>query len=75
VALAEYRFHQKKDKGEEDGPVLDQTDFEQVLDMTSQFKEYLEKVHGATADERAYHGRSRLDASGEMGNESVRQRR
>ncbi|GAP89021.2 putative P-loop containing nucleoside triphosphate hydrolase protein [Rosellinia necatrix] len=59
VALAEYRFQQKQDKGEDEGPVLDQRDFEQVLDMTYQFKEYLEKVHDATMDERAFRNRHR----------------
>ncbi|KAJ2996679.1 hypothetical protein NUW58_g900 [Xylaria curta] len=41
VALAEYRFQEKKNKTEDDQPVLDQGDFEQVLDMTSQFKKTL----------------------------------
>ncbi|KAI1125320.1 hypothetical protein F5Y10DRAFT_284378 [Nemania abortiva] len=63
VTLAEYRFQQKEDKAEDEGPVLDQTDFEQVLDMTFQFREYLTKVHGATADERAYNMKSRLGPS------------
>ncbi|KAJ3568239.1 hypothetical protein NPX13_g6491 [Xylaria arbuscula] len=60
VALADYRFQQKRDKEDDDVPVLDQTDFEQVLDMTSQFKDYVEKVHGASMDERAFSIRARL---------------
>ncbi|KAI1504177.1 hypothetical protein F5X99DRAFT_372745 [Biscogniauxia marginata] len=54
VALAEYRFLQKKDKSEDDQPVLDQRDFEQVLDMTSQFKKYLTNVHGVNEADRAF---------------------
>ncbi|KAI0108998.1 hypothetical protein GGR51DRAFT_513990 [Nemania sp. FL0031] len=60
VTLAEYRFQQKQDKEADDGPVVDQTDFEQVLDMTFQFKAYLDNVHGANAEERAYQSRSRV---------------
>ncbi|KAI1363289.1 hypothetical protein F5Y08DRAFT_354458 [Xylaria arbuscula] len=60
VALADYRFQQKQDKEDDEVPVLDQTDFEQVLDMTSQFKDYIEKVHGASIDERAFSNRARL---------------
>ncbi|KAK0659202.1 hypothetical protein QBC41DRAFT_262521, partial [Cercophora samala] len=46
VALAEFRFLQKTDKGKHEGPTLDQKDFEQVCDMTRQFKEYLHDLHG-----------------------------
>ncbi|KAK5637701.1 hypothetical protein RRF57_013416 [Xylaria bambusicola] len=45
VALAVYRFQQKEDKEEDEGPVLDQRDFE---------------VHHGTIDERARRERSRL---------------
>lgn len=60
MALAEYRFQQKQDKEEDEVPVLDQRDFEQVLDMTSQFKDYVAKVHGGNVDERAFHHSLRL---------------
>ncbi|KAI0201137.1 P-loop containing nucleoside triphosphate hydrolase protein [Astrocystis sublimbata] len=61
VALAEYRFQQKRDKADDDGPVLDERDFAEVLDMTSKFKDYLANVHGATVDERAHNEKSRAN--------------
>lgn len=46
VALADFRFLQKTDKKEHDGPTLDQKDFGQVCQMTREFKEYLHDLHG-----------------------------
>ncbi|TRX88847.1 hypothetical protein FHL15_010306 [Xylaria flabelliformis] len=48
VLLAEYCFQQKKDKTEDDQLVVNQRDFEHILDMTTQFKRYLVNVHGST---------------------------
>ncbi|KAH8883586.1 P-loop containing nucleoside triphosphate hydrolase protein [Thozetella sp. PMI_491] len=46
VTLAEYRYRTIKDKQEEDMITLDQGDFEQVCEMSIQFKKYLTDVHG-----------------------------
>ncbi|KAK4665174.1 uncharacterized protein QC763_510590 [Podospora pseudopauciseta] len=59
VALAEFRFLQKTDKKEHDGPTLDQKDFEQVCQMRRQFKEYLHDLHGLDEEGRAYNARAR----------------
>ncbi|KAI1479212.1 hypothetical protein F4774DRAFT_138082 [Daldinia eschscholtzii] len=60
VALAEYRFSQKANKSKQDlGPTLDQKDFEQVCDMTRQFKQYLTDIHGIDEEERAFQAKAR----------------
>ncbi|GAQ42498.1 hypothetical protein ANI_1_2222094 [Aspergillus niger] len=59
VALAEYRFSQKQDKSKDDGPTLDQRDFEQVCNMTRDFKQYLTTVHGIDEEDRAFHAKAR----------------
>lgn len=51
VALAEFRCTQDPTK---DHPTLEKKDFEQVCLMTRQFKQYLEELHGANEDNRAY---------------------
>ncbi|KAJ6007442.1 hypothetical protein N7540_011418 [Penicillium herquei] len=61
VALAEYRFSQKTDKTELDGPVLDQEDFEQVCNMTQEFKHYLTNIYGRDEEERAEAVNARFD--------------
>ena len=65
VALAEYRFLQKPNKGKNDHPTLDQRDFEQVCNMMRQFKQYLIDVHGHDEEERAFLARAR--SSGNSG--------
>ncbi|KAI2964067.1 hypothetical protein CBS147323_6561 [Aspergillus niger] len=60
VALAEYRFSQKPDKSKDDGPTLDQRDFEQVCNMTRDFKQYLTTVHGVDEEDRAFHAKARV---------------
>ena len=60
VALAEYRFSQKPNKSKHDTPTLDQKDFEQVCDMTRQFKQYLTDVHGVDEDGRAFLSKARV---------------
>lgn len=60
VALAEYRCQMANEKeGTSNQPVLDQTDFEQVLEMASQFKKYLSQVHGVDEDLRAFQWKNR----------------
>ncbi|KAK0716572.1 hypothetical protein B0T21DRAFT_454345 [Apiosordaria backusii] len=59
VALAEFRFLQKANKSKDEGPTLDQRDFEQVCEMTRQFKEYLQDLHGLDEESRAYNARAR----------------
>lgn len=54
VALAEYRFSQKANKSAHDGPTLDERDFEQVCNMTKQFKQYLTNIHGIDEEGRAF---------------------
>lgn len=54
VALAEYRYQKIPNKTEDDCPTLEQEDFEQVCQMTRQFKNYLSTVHNASEAERAY---------------------
>ncbi|KAJ5737714.1 uncharacterized protein N7483_002839 [Penicillium malachiteum] len=61
VALAEYRFSRKTDKTEFDGPVLDQQDFEQVCNMTQEFKQYLTNIRGNDEEERAGAHNDRFD--------------
>ncbi|TPX12710.1 uncharacterized protein E0L32_000887 [Thyridium curvatum] len=58
VALAEYRFAQRQHHAR-DHPRLDQKDFEQVCAMMQQFKQYLDNVHGANEDGRAFKSRAR----------------
>jgi hypothetical protein len=70
VALAEYRFLQRKKNlkpGDDDadlGPELDQEDFESVREMTSQFQEYLNKVHGLDEHARAFYNKTRAYEEG-----------
>ncbi|KAL6823499.1 hypothetical protein V8C40DRAFT_280165 [Trichoderma camerunense] len=54
VALAHYRFLQKPDKTEEDGPTLEQRDIEQVSHMIHEFKSYLTNVRGIDEDRGAF---------------------
>ncbi|KAH6630497.1 P-loop containing nucleoside triphosphate hydrolase protein [Chaetomium sp. MPI-SDFR-AT-0129] len=65
VALAEYRFSQKENKSPDDGPTLDERDFEQVCNMTKQFKQYLTNLHGTDEEGRAFVTRTRAEHSGE----------
>ncbi|KAK4170766.1 hypothetical protein QBC36DRAFT_341341 [Triangularia setosa] len=62
VALAEFRFLQHGNKPKADGPTLDRRDFEQVCEMTRQFKEYLQDLHGLDEEGRAYVSGSRAGA-------------
>ncbi|KAK4195605.1 hypothetical protein QBC40DRAFT_352422 [Triangularia verruculosa] len=59
VALAEFRCLQSPDKSKSQYPTLDLKDFEQVCDMTRQFKEYLHDLHGLDEEGRAYNARAR----------------
>ncbi|CZR56708.1 related to TOB3 (member of AAA-ATPase family) [Phialocephala subalpina] len=59
VALAEYRFHFEGGKDESDMAVLDKMDFEQVCQMSVDFKTYMKDVHGADENERAMKDRIR----------------
>ncbi|KAI1078709.1 ATPase [Whalleya microplaca] len=45
VSLAEYRFHHESEKEEGNMIVLDKVDFEQVCQMSVDFKQYLKMVH------------------------------
>ncbi|KAL1865532.1 hypothetical protein Daus18300_007177 [Diaporthe australafricana] len=54
VSLAEYRY--EFEGGKEDGKgmvVLDKVDFEEVCQMSVDFKKYLQRVHGADIGDRA----------------------
>lgn len=53
VALAEYRFSQKKDKEENERVTLEEQDFEQVCEMSASFKEYMTSVGGRDEAGRA----------------------
>ncbi|KAI3016352.1 hypothetical protein CBS147353_10146 [Aspergillus niger] len=44
----------------DDGPTLDQRDFEQVCNMTRDFKQYLTTVHGVDEEDRAFHAKARV---------------
>ncbi|KAK8081104.1 ATPase [Apiospora hydei] len=60
VSLAEYRFHFEGGKEESDKIVLDKMDFEQVCQMSLDFKAYLTKVHsGDDEKDRAMRERAR----------------
>ncbi|KAI0454812.1 hypothetical protein F5B21DRAFT_474339 [Xylaria acuta] len=60
VSLAEYRFQYEGGKMESDKIVLDKVDFEQVCQMSVEFKEYLIKVHkGDDENDRAMRDRAR----------------
>lgn len=60
MSLAEYRFHFEGGKEESDKIVLDKVDFEQVCQMSLEFKQYLTKVHaGDNENERAMRERAR----------------
>lgn len=60
VALADYRA-QKDGKGKE--PFLDQKDFEQVLNLSADFKEYLKRIDGADEGTRAFRAKNRALAA------------
>jgi hypothetical protein len=57
VALCEYEHKMQGEPGEP--PALERDHFEQVLEMSQQFKRYLQEVHGADEAERAAVTRSR----------------
>ncbi|KAI1445619.1 P-loop containing nucleoside triphosphate hydrolase protein [Annulohypoxylon stygium] len=60
VSLAEYRYHYEGGKDESDTVVLDKVDFEQVCQMSVDFKEYLKRVHrGDDENDRAMRERTR----------------
>ncbi|KAI1123362.1 hypothetical protein F5Y10DRAFT_251962 [Nemania abortiva] len=60
VSLAEYRFHFEGGKMESDKIMLDKVDFEQVCQMSVDFKKYLTKVHkGDDENDRAMRDRTR----------------
>ncbi|KAI1408085.1 hypothetical protein F5Y13DRAFT_205079 [Hypoxylon sp. FL1857] len=60
VSLAEYRYHYEGGKAESDHIVLDKVDFEQVCQMSMDFKDYLKKVHrGEDENDRAMRERAR----------------
>ncbi|PLB36595.1 P-loop containing nucleoside triphosphate hydrolase protein [Aspergillus candidus] len=67
VTLAEFRFSQKPDKTKGDGPTLDQKDFEQVCNMTREFKQYLIGVHGVDEESRAFQARARANNIRDIG--------
>ncbi|KAF7502671.1 hypothetical protein GJ744_005284 [Endocarpon pusillum] len=60
VALAEYRFAEKKDK-ENEKVVLEEQDFEEVCQMSTSFKEYLATLSGADEAARAKIDGARFD--------------
>ncbi|KAI1460023.1 P-loop containing nucleoside triphosphate hydrolase protein [Annulohypoxylon moriforme] len=60
VSLAEYRYHYEGGKEESDTVVLDKVDFEQVCQMSIDFKDYLKRVHrGDDENDRAMRERAR----------------
>ncbi|KAI0883764.1 uncharacterized protein GGS22DRAFT_180406 [Annulohypoxylon maeteangense] len=60
VSLAEYRYHYEGGKEESDTIVLDKVDFEQVCQMSIDFKDYLKRVHrGDDENDRAMRERAR----------------
>ncbi|KAK8009946.1 hypothetical protein PG990_008911 [Apiospora arundinis] len=60
VSLAEYRFYFEGGQEESDKIILDKVDFEQVCQMSLDFKEYLTKVHlGDDEKDRAMRERAR----------------
>lgn len=60
MSLAEYRFSFEGGKEESDKIILDKVDFEQVCQMSLDFKEYLTKVHlGDDEKDRAMRERAR----------------
>ncbi|TWU71120.1 hypothetical protein ED733_001833 [Metarhizium rileyi] len=59
VSLAEYRFNFEGGKGDGDMIVLDKVDFEQVCQMSIDFKRYLNAVHGGDETDRAMKDRIR----------------
>ncbi|KAK7926599.1 hypothetical protein PG985_003597 [Apiospora marii] len=60
VSLAEYRFYFEGGKDESDKIVLDKMDFEQVCQMSLEFKKYLTQVHsGDDENDRAMRQRAR----------------
>ncbi|KAH6684956.1 hypothetical protein F5X68DRAFT_171403 [Plectosphaerella plurivora] len=61
VALAEFRFAQNRDSSTHKQPTLDRKDFEQVCKMMQQFKKYMNNLHGADQEDRAYIARSRAN--------------
>lgn len=67
VTLAEFRYSQKPDKTKDDGPTLDQKDFEQVCNMTREFKQYLVDVHGADEESRAFQAKARASNIRDIG--------
>lgn len=60
VALADYRA-QKEGKANE--PTLDQSDFEHVLKLSADFKEYLKMIDGGDEASRAYRAKHRALAA------------
>ncbi|KAI1337703.1 hypothetical protein F5Y15DRAFT_408041 [Xylariaceae sp. FL0016] len=63
VSLAEYRFstEMSEDEDKPDKVELEIDDFDQVCEMTVDFKQYLDGVHGADEKERAFKERARAD--------------
>jgi hypothetical protein len=53
VALAEYRFAEKKNKEENERVILAGKDFEEVCEMSASFKEYLTSITGTNGAEWA----------------------
>lgn len=61
MALAQYKFAISEDKEDVDKAVLDRDHFEEVCKMTTDFKQYLEKLHKADEDERASRAKNWYD--------------
>ncbi|KAH6995840.1 hypothetical protein BKA56DRAFT_539060 [Ilyonectria sp. MPI-CAGE-AT-0026] len=58
VALAEY----EAETDEEGKTIVNDTHFRSVVELSSDFKSYLDKLHGADESERAHENHERLDA-------------
>lgn len=58
MALAEY----EAETDEEGKTIVNDTHFRSVVELSSDFKSYLDKLHGADESERAHENHERLDA-------------
>ncbi|KAI1079829.1 ATPase [Whalleya microplaca] len=59
VALAEYRHSTVPPTEDGERAELDRDDFDQVCEMTTDFKQYLDDVHGRDENARAYNEKAR----------------
>ncbi|KAF7518675.1 hypothetical protein G7054_g13374 [Neopestalotiopsis clavispora] len=67
VALADYRAQRD---GKADEPVLDQSDFENVLNLSADFKQYLKRIDGVDENTRAFRAKNRALAAHDSSKES-----